>query len=198
MSRPGLRWTKWRSVSCKHSHGDVGTRSSRVGEAMNKSPDATLSDEPGVTRRGGAALSGAGCAARARKEDATRGRDWRESGVESAARRCRSALGSPRRGPVDLYGHPIGACTADCGTWGSGLVLVRGRVCHERTETVPSRKFGRGQTGELGPQTRRQEFPSLSHGVEPLQEIVPLGWWREGRRCCSHTPTPRHASTTVP
>ena len=94
MSRPGLRWIKWRLVSCKHSHNDVGTRSSRAAKAMNKSPDATPSAvSPGATGRGGAVRNRAGCAARARKEDAARG--WRGSSAESSGRRCRSVLGSP-------------------------------------------------------------------------------------------------------
>ena len=94
MSRPGLRWIVWRLALCKHSHNDVGTRSSKVGKVMNRPLDASMSASlPGVTGRGGALLIGAGYVARARNEDATRG--WRVAGAVSSGQRCRSVLGSP-------------------------------------------------------------------------------------------------------
>ena len=43
MSRPGLSWIVRRLVLCKHSHNDVGTRYSKNGKVMNRSPDAGTS-----------------------------------------------------------------------------------------------------------------------------------------------------------
>ena len=83
MSRHGLSWIVRRLVLCKHSHNDVGTRSSKGGKVMNRSPDAdTSAAAPSATRRGEASLFGAGYAARARKEDATRVR--RAAGATNA------------------------------------------------------------------------------------------------------------------
>ena len=79
---------------CKHSHNDVGTKSPRVGKAMNRSPDANTSvAAPSATRRGEASVAGAGYAARARKEDAIRVRC--AAGVTGAEPWTRSVLGSP-------------------------------------------------------------------------------------------------------
>ena len=84
MSRPGLRWVVWRLALCNHSHNAVGTRPSKVGKVMNRSPDVGISAacSPSATERGEASLTGAAYAARARKDYATRVR--RAAGATSS------------------------------------------------------------------------------------------------------------------
>ena len=163
-----LRWMVWRLVLCKHSHNDVGTRSSKVGKVINRSPDASMSvASPSATERGEALLTGAGYAARARKEDATR--VWRAAGATSSERGHRSVLGSPVARAGGSMRSPDRRVYVTASSW----------------------RLGREQTGEQAPQRRWQRFPSLPLDVELPQEGVPPGWQRAGHRCCIHMPPRR-------